>query len=214
MGAGTLPDCAPSLRCLRWSRSRQSAACHRCSDPAGALLLPRRLSRSALADSTIHSPPRWELVLSQLALCSAPPLGAHLTLLQPYASRRRHRYCRRCRWTLIKPPQPGLPLATRTSGKHASTPHAVASVAEAASLSIAGHGLAALVSLHSCYLLLQPYARRRRCYCRRCRWSLIKPPQPGQHLATRTSRKHAAQNALVLPRGRGSGMSGEGACSS
>jgi len=34
--AGTLSDCAPLLRCLRWSCSRQSAACHRCSDSAGA----------------------------------------------------------------------------------------------------------------------------------------------------------------------------------
>jgi hypothetical protein len=68
--------------------------------------LPRRLSMRALAGSTIRSPLRWELVPSQLALCSAPPLGAHLSL-QPYAPRRRLRRCRRCGWSLIKPPQTG-----------------------------------------------------------------------------------------------------------
>jgi len=86
-------------------------------------MLPRRLSRSALADSTIRLLLRWEPVLSQTALCSAPPPGAHLSLLQLYALRRLRRCCR-CGWSLIKPPQPGQPLTTRTSGKHARTQHA------------------------------------------------------------------------------------------
>jgi hypothetical protein len=38
--AGSLPECAPLLRCLRWSRSRQGAVCHRCSDSAGACCRP------------------------------------------------------------------------------------------------------------------------------------------------------------------------------
>ena len=79
-----------------------------------SLLLPQCLSRSALAGSIITWPLRWALKLSQLALSSALPLGAHLSLLQPYALRRLRRCCR-CGRSLIKPPQ------TETTAGHTHT---------------------------------------------------------------------------------------------
>ena len=58
--AGTLSDCAPLLRCLRWSCSRQSAACHRCSESAGACCC-RGASRGVrLQAAALVSPPAGE----------------------------------------------------------------------------------------------------------------------------------------------------------
>jgi hypothetical protein len=233
--AGTLPDCAPLLRCLRWSRSQEGAAtrcrrppaearcrccCRSRSAAAGSIacrcdgswvrsplsqptrssalpspgahlslaaactLIASQAASTSVACSNSGGPPE-SVLCSQLAwraslfalhshvrgasvrLCRRSllwtwALHSQLKLAATYASRRRHRYCCRCRWTLIKPPQPGPPLATRTSGKHASTPHAVASEAEAAPLSIVGYGvapqlhLAAAAVRSSSSLLLSP----------------------------------------------------------
>ena len=72
-GAGPLADCAPLWRCLRWSRSRTRPAGARCR---GAPLVEGAGGQQQFRHCWGSAP------LPQSALCSAPPMGAHLSLQQ------------------------------------------------------------------------------------------------------------------------------------
>jgi len=73
-GAGPLADCAPLWRCLRWSRSRTRPAGARCR---GAPLVEGAGGQQQFRHCWGSAP------LPQSAPCSAPPMGAHLSL-QPH----------------------------------------------------------------------------------------------------------------------------------